>query len=142
MNKILKFAKWLKLGGILVLLLVVAAVVLVKVTTGPLVIPVREEAQESTISARPNVTVVSFKDGVFTPDKVQVKIGTLVMLRNDGKDQLEVELGKHGEEQSLSWFEAKLLSGSRSYTFAPKEKGSFIFHNHLDPKKYGELTIE
>ena len=112
-----------------------------KLTTQPLAL---ERPKVATAPAAPKrqLYTITFKDDNFTPESLTIKVGDVITLKNDSKDDLELAIGKHENHDSLKGFEEKVIKSSETYTFSPKETGKFTYHNHLKPKKYGNLTIE
>lgn len=87
--------------------------------------------------------VVEHKNEAFVPKSITVKVGTTVTFINQENDPMWVASAVHPTHQELPGFD-QLLSvgkgGSYSYTFT--QKGSWKYHNHLQPSHTGVVVVE
>ncbi len=86
--------------------------------------------------------VVTYKNGLFTPSNFSVKSGTMVSFVNQSDEDMWVAANPHPAHTSVSGFDAKRgYSKGEIYKFIFTKKGSFGYHNHLNPMSRGTLTV-
>ncbi|GEM_PF-5447599 len=78
----------------------------------------------------------------FSPQSLTIKLGDSVSVKNNSQTYMEIAVGEHKSHRNLKGFEEKVVEAGVVYAFIPQEKGIFDFHDHLNPKKLGILTIE
>lgn len=87
--------------------------------------------------------VVEHKDEAFVPKSITVKVGTAVTWINQEDDPMWVASAAHPTHQELAGFD-QLSSvgkgGTYSYTFT--KKGTWKYHNHLQPSHTGVVVVE
>ncbi|MBI2036016.1 hypothetical protein HYT17_00045 [Candidatus Microgenomates bacterium] len=91
---------------------------------------------------RPKQHVVYYDGQKFTPQFLTIKLGDSVTVKNNSYTYMELAVGEHKSHRTLAGFEEKVVEAQAAYTFTPGEKGVFDFHDHLNPKKLGLLTIK
>lgn len=86
--------------------------------------------------------IVTYKDGVFMPSNFSIKSGTTVSFVNEGDDGMWVAANPHPTHISVPGFDAlRAYNKGETYKFTFIKKGSFGYHNHLNPMARGTLTV-
>ena len=89
----------------------------------------------------PNNTVL-YKDGFFMPANMSIKAGTTISFINESDEELWVAANPHPAHTSLPGFDAKRgYKKGEVYKYTFNKKGSFGYHNHLNPQSRGTLTV-
>ena len=122
--------------------MVIGAILLVKVTVQPLKLDRPKVASQAPILKSEKYSITYNSNGTFEPESLTVKVGDLITFKNNSSEGMEIAIGEHESHLSLKDFEEKEVKSQGSYIFSPRERGSFIFHNHLKPQKSGKLVIE
>lgn len=88
-------------------------------------------------------TVITYLGSAFSPSTLTVKLGTTVTFKNQGADPMWVASAMHPTHQLYPEFDQKSSSGPGSeYSFTFTKKGSWGFHDHLNPSVYGRIVVE
>lgn len=86
--------------------------------------------------------IVTYKNGLFTPSNFSVKSGKMVSFVNESDEEMWVAVNPHPAHTSLPSFDAKrAYKPGETYKFTFVKKGSFGYHNHLNPMARGTLTV-
>lgn len=128
--------------GIIIVVAIGGSLVLVKMTTRSLKLDRPKVVTESAVLRSEKFSVTYGGNGTFEPDSLTVKVGDLVTFKNNSDKIMEIAMGEHDAHLPLKGFEEKEVKPQGSYIFSPREKGNFIFHDHLKPQKSGKLVIE
>ncbi len=85
--------------------------------------------------ARCEGTCVALRENKADPDTISVKVGTYVQFNSaDGKTH-NLSLGGGGKEHSHKGkFSSGDFKGDEAWRVQFKEEGSFLFHDHFNPK--------
>lgn len=85
--------------------------------------------------ARCEGTCVALREDTADPDTISVKVGTYVQFNSaDGKTH-KLSLGEGGKEHSHKGkFTSGDFKGDEAWRVQFKEEGSFLFHDHFNPK--------
>ncbi len=83
---------------------------------------------------------VIYADSGFSPNSLNVKIGTTVKFINESNRQMWVASDPHPVHTDYSSFDQ--LSDGDEYSFTFTEAGSYPYHNHLVPTDTGIVTVE
>lgn len=95
-----------------------------------------QEADEKT-------TTITITDSGFSPKQLTVVAGTRVTLVNNGQALHWPASDAHPTHELLPGFDAKrgLLTGE-TYSFTFAKKGTWSYHDHLNPTLTGTITVE
>ena len=86
--------------------------------------------------------IVTYKNGVFTPSNFSVKAGTAVSFVNASDEGMWIGANPHPSHTSLPSFDAKReYKPGETYKYTFVKKGSFGYHNHVNPMARGTLTV-
>lgn len=96
--------------------------------------PVTPPAQEA---------IVTYTDSGFSPATLRVKAGTTVIFKNQASDGMWVASNPHPVHTGLPGFDAlQNISPGQSYQFKFATKGTWGYHNHLQPGEGGTIIVE
>ncbi len=84
---------------------------------------------------------ISFSDNGFTPLTTDAKIGDSILIRNESSVTLEFVSDPHPSHTDNSDLNVGSISPGLTKLFVVANKGSFGFHNHLNPSQSGRITI-
>lgn len=95
--------------------------------------------------------VVTYTNSGFSPSVLKVKAGTTVTFANKASDSMWVASAIHPTHRSYpttggcigSTFDScKNIARGSSWAFIFDIKGTWKYHNHLDPKETGTIVVE
>lgn len=90
-----------------------------------------------------NDIVVVYTDEGFSPATMNIALGTKVTFENKSSKAFWPASGPHPEHTNYPEFDAKKsIPSGESYSFVFEKAGAWGFHNHLDSKKFGKITVE
>ncbi len=129
---------------VLILTVTVAAVLLAnRDSAAPAATPAPEV--EATVmpdaSNTPGTVTVTLGRGAFTPDEVTVEAGQSILFVNESGAPAIVASDPHPTHTDLGGFESGTLESGASYLFVFNERGSWGFHNHLNPSHTGTVIV-
>ncbi len=85
-------------------------------------------------------TFVTYTDRGFSPESVTVKVGAKVKFVNQSSEGMWVASAIHPTHQTYPEFDQ--LSTRSEYTFEFTKVGSWKYHNHVNPSKFGTVIVE
>lgn len=95
--------------------------------------------------------IISFNGATFEPNVLNVKTGEMVMFRNDSAGQVWPASAVHPTHKAYpatggcigSIFDAcRGLMPGESWSFKFDEVGSWKYHDHLNPTRFGTVAVE
>lgn len=104
------------------------------------------QTEQPTITQNPTnvkAVIITYKNGVFTPNTINIKKGTTVKFINEGTDQMWVASSPHPQHTDLPDFDQlKGVGQGVSYEYTFTKVGNWKFHNHLKPSAFGTVIVE
>lgn len=115
--------------------------------------PATSSDQLPTSSATIKETIVAYGPQGFTPKTVTIKIGEMATFVNESENSMWVAASKHPVHADYpektdkdclgSAFDQCTASGiGTSYSFTFNKKGSWNYHNHVNPSHWGTIVVE
>ena len=110
-----------------------------------------EEAVEEAMTVPEMKNVVVFKDGGLTPETLTIKTGETVVFKNESDKPVWPASAMHPTHNDYpitggcagSSFDAcGNVEGGSSWSFTFTEKGSWKYHDHLNPSLRGTIVVE
>lgn len=89
----------------------------------------------------PAVVITYTNDG-FSPKSVTAKVGDVIEVNNQSSQSLQFSSDSHPAHIKNTELNQSTISAGGSQTFTVTKKGTFGFHNHLDSRQSGTLTVE
>jgi len=85
---------------------------------------------------------ISYTSNGFSPANTTVKSGDTVAIKNTSSENMQLDSNPHPVHTDNTDLNVGLVTPGQTKTFTVTKKGSFGFHNHLDPGDMGRITIE
>jgi plastocyanin len=85
---------------------------------------------------------ITFDGSQFSPATLTVKSGTMVTIKNTSSQDVQMQSNPHPTHTDDSDLNVGIVSAGQSKTFTVTNKGTFGYHNHLNPSTQGKITIE
>ena len=87
-------------------------------------------------------TVVSVTDTGFEPQSVTVKAGSKVVWRNKTNATANVSSAKHPTHLEYPPFNLGNFERGETVSLVFTEPGTYNYHDHLNPSKFGTVVVE
>ncbi len=136
--------------SLVVLVILVGAIVLVvskrhkdntdTTTNTPATSQTTPASSSTTTPAAKNV--ITYDGSGFSPSQLTVKSGDTVTVKNSSSDAVQFQSDPHPTHTDDPDLNVGMIQAGQSATFTATKKGSFGYHNHLDPSQRGNITIE
>ncbi|HBB37440.1 MAG: Plastocyanin [Candidatus Moranbacteria bacterium GW2011_GWC1_45_18] len=87
--------------------------------------------------------VIEYTDSGFSPQSVTVKISDTVAFTNNSSGEMWVASAPHPVHTDYPELDAKrAYTKGETYSFTFEKTGTWKFHNHLNPTKFGSVTVQ
>ena len=137
--------------GIITVLLIVGGIYFVVKKSGTSIIPVTKKVAEQTPpeQATPvefkgqKQVVVSIKNNAFSPQKIKIDPGTVVVFRNEDQTAHTVDINPN-EASSFTAKKSGMLESGQEYSFVFEKAGQYSYYCslHQDSGMSGEISVE
>ncbi len=102
-----------------------------------------QEAPTSLDEKIKGTAIVSVTNKGFTPGTITVSKDTLITFTNKDSKQHRVSSDPHPTHTKLKGFDSPNLKKGESYFFLFDKKGTFTYHDHLNPLKFqGTVVVQ
>ena len=95
-----------------------------------------------TTSTEPAVATITYSASGFSPSSVTVKSGDTVAIKNASSQSMQFDSDPHPIHTSDPELNVGDVPAGETLTFKVETKGSFGYHNHLNPAQKGALVVE
>ena len=96
----------------------------------------------SNTTATTAAATITYSSSGFSPATTTVKSGDTVAIKNDTKEDMQLDSDPHPVHTDDTDLNVGLVTPGQTKTFMVMKKGSFGYHNHLDPGDTGKIVIE
>ena len=106
--------------------------------------PGKEDAEDNDEdeSDKEEVTTVSLTDAGFEPQTVNVKVGAKVEWMNNANQTRNVSSASHTTHLVYPPLNLGNFEPGESVSLVFTEAGSYKYHDHLNPSKFGTVVVE
>ena len=135
-------------GALIIVLLAVGGYMLVSNSNGtnqPEVTTPRQAQQqpeESDTEQKREEAIITFENGRFTPETLTVKAGTKVLVKNQSDMTIQFDSNPHPAHTDNREMNIDIIRAGSSKSFVATRKGTFGYHDHLNPQFTGTLIVE
>lgn len=85
---------------------------------------------------------ITYSDSGFSPSSITVKSGDVVTIKNTSSNELQLDSDPHPIHTDDTDLNVGTVTTGQSQTFTVSKKGTFGYHNHLNPSDKGEIVIQ
>ena len=85
---------------------------------------------------------ITYSDSGFSPNKTTVKSGDAVAIKNTSSHAMQLDSNPHPVHTDDTELNIGTVSPGQTITFTVTKKGTFGFHNHLNPSDTGTIVIQ
>ena len=88
------------------------------------------------------VTEVSYDGKAFSPSTVNIKVGDIVIFKNNSDSPFWPASGPHPTHTNYPEFDAKqAIAPGGKYQFKFEKEGSWKYHDHYNPTAFGTINV-
>jgi plastocyanin len=138
----------IQIGGFMPKKLIIA-IVLVVVVAGGAYWFMQRNNNSSTTDARGSSTntagqaeVITYSDSGFSPATLTAKSGDTITVRNTSSHDIQMDSNPHPIHTDDPDLNVGAVVASQSMNFMVTNKGTFGYHNHLNPAQKGTIVIQ
>lgn len=103
----------------------------------------QQTGQPANNSQKQAAAVIEYNDTGFSPQNVTIKSGEVVEFKNVSSGGMWIASAPHPLHTDYPEFDAKKeYKKGESYFFTFEKTGTWKFHNHLDPTRFGSVTVQ
>lgn len=85
---------------------------------------------------------ITYSGSGFSPSTTTVKSGDTVAIKNTSSSDMQLASNPHPVHTDDSDLNVGVVGAGQTKTFTVTKKGTFGFHNHLNPSDTATITIE
>ncbi len=90
-----------------------------------------------------NQSIVTYNESGFSPSVLRVRVGTIVVFKNEESDPIWVASNPHPIHTDYSEFDARRgYTKGESYSFTFTTLGTWKYHDHLNSSEGGTIVVE
>lgn len=104
--------------------------------------PTAAPASSTTNKNVPVAATITYSDSGFSPASTTVKSGQIVAITNNASTGLQFESNPHPAHTDDTDLNVGSVSSGETKTFTVTNKGTFGFHDHFNPSKTANITIQ
>jgi plastocyanin len=93
-------------------------------------------------SSKPASVTITYSDSGFSPSKVTVKAGDTVAIKNTSSSDVQFDSDPHPVHTDDEELNVGVVAPGQTSTFTVTTKGTFGYHNHLNPSDTGTIVIQ
>lgn len=85
---------------------------------------------------------ITYSDSGFSPSKTTVKSGDTVAIKNTSSADMQFDSDPHPVHTADEELNVGAVSPGETMTFTVTTKGTFGYHNHLNPSDKGTIVVQ
>ncbi len=111
----------------------------------------KSTSPKTSIPVTPSMALITYTDLGYTPASLSVKAGEMVVFKNESSNNIWPASANHPTHNDYpttggclgSTFDAcKSVPPGQAWSFKFEVVGSWKYHDHLNPKYFGSITVE
>jgi plastocyanin len=99
-------------------------------------------SQQTTSDASKAAATITYSASGFSPSTTTVKSGDIVAIKNTSSSEIQFDSDPHPVHTDNTELNAGAVAAGQTVTFTVTTRGTFGFHNHLNPSDTGTITIQ
>lgn len=93
-------------------------------------------------SNKPASATITYSDSGYSPKTITVKAGDTVAIKNTTSHDMQFDSDPHPVHTNNPELNVDLVSPGQTLTFTVNTKGTFGYHDHLNPSDTGTIIVE
>ena len=90
---------------------------------------------------KPAAATITYSNNGFNPSKTTVKAGDIVAIKNTSSGNMQFDSDPHPVHTDDEELNAGAVAPGQTVTFTVTTKGTFGYHNHLNPSDKGTIVV-
>ena len=123
-------------------ILAILSLVLIFVISVIIGLVITRDDQKKADQALTKTATISITAGGFDPSVLAVKQGTKIVWTNQDEAIHQVVSNSHPEHKDLAELKSEVLNDDQTYEYTANQKGTYGYHDEMDPTLNGKLIIE
>jgi plastocyanin len=138
----------IQIGGTMPKKFIIAIVVLAVVVAGGVYWFMRKDSNTTTNTSSSSTNtagqaeVIIYSDGGFSPATLTAKAGDTITVRNTSSHDIQMDSNPHPIHTDDPDLNVGAVAAGQSMNFMVNNKGTFGYHNHLNPAQKGTIVIQ
>ncbi|HKX23939.1 MAG TPA: cupredoxin domain-containing protein [Candidatus Saccharimonadales bacterium] len=87
-------------------------------------------------------TTITYSDGGYSPSSITVKAGDKVIIKNASSHSMQFDSDPHPAHTINPELNVGAVPAGQEMNFIVDTKGTFGYHNHLNPSQKGTIIVE
>ena len=125
-----------------VIVLVIVGLALANRNDSPSASNSQSPSQSASQSTAQSAATITYDSNGFSPALTTIKSGDSVTFVNKTSDEIQVDSDPHPVHTDDTDLNVGAIAPGQSMTVTLTKKGTFGFHNHLDPTDRARITIQ
>ncbi|HET9722065.1 MAG TPA: cupredoxin domain-containing protein [Candidatus Saccharimonadales bacterium] len=101
-----------------------------------------QNSQSANTSTQSAAATITFDGNGFSPQKVTVKSGDSVAIKNISSQTMQFDSDPHPIHTDDTDLNAGVVNPGQTISFTVHKTGTFGYHDHLDPSLTGTIVIQ
>lgn len=93
-------------------------------------------------SDKPVTATITYSDDGFSPSKITVKSGDNIAIKNASANDMQFDSDPHPVHTNNPELNVDLVSPGQTMIFTAHTKGTFGYHDHLNPGDTGTIVVQ
>lgn len=98
--------------------------------------------QNSNQTQSANTQTITYDNNGFSPQKLTARSGDTIVIQNKSDSSVQFSSNPHPTHTINQELNQDALAPGGQQSFTVTAKGTFGFHNHLDPSQTGSLVVQ
>lgn len=99
-------------------------------------------SSNATNPTKPAAATITYTNSGFSPATITVKSGDTVAIKNDSSSEMALDSNPHPVHTDDTDLNVGTVAPGQTMTFTVIKKGTFGFHNHLNPSDQGTIVVQ
>lgn len=100
-----------------------------------------DNGDEPVSNEQPTSATIVFTNDGFSPQELEVKVGTVVTVRNESSTRVQFSSDDHPTHLENQGMNLRVLNPGESASFTADKVGTWGFHDHIDDSMTGTLVV-
>jgi len=100
------------------------------------------QSSSNSSSNTPAAATITYDGNSFSPSSVTVKSGDTVAIKNTSSSDVQFQSNPHPTHTDDTDLNVGVVMAGQTANFTVTKKGTFGYHNHLNPDQTGSITIQ
>lgn len=104
--------------------------------------PSNSTTNNTTGSTTSEEATITYSNDGFSPSTLTVKSGTRITIKNTSDHDMQFDSDPHPVHTADTELNVDMVGAGQTATFTVTKKGTFGYHNHLNPNQTGTIVVQ